>query len=163
MITIVAAMDENQVIGYQNQLPWHMPADLAHFKQVTMGHVIVMGRKTYESIGKPLPGRTNVVLTRRTDYEAPGCTMFHDVDSVLAKFAGQDVDIIGGAEIIQLFWPYTDRLELTFIHHTFPGDVHFPSWNREEWKELSRHTYAPDEKNPYPYTFAKYERKSVPL
>ncbi|BAU27309.1 dihydrofolate reductase [Aneurinibacillus soli] len=163
MITIVAAMDENRVIGYQNQLPWHMPADLAHFKKVTMGHVIVMGRKTYESIGKPLPGRTNVVLTRRIDYEAPGCTILHDVDSVLAKFARQDVDIIGGAEIIQLFWPYIDRLELTFIHHTFSGDVHFPSWNRTEWNEFSRHSHAPDEKNPYPYTFATYEQKPVPL
>lgn len=159
MITIVVAMDENQVIGYQNKLPWHMPADLTHFKQVTMGHVIVMGRKTYEAIGRPLPGRTNVVLTRQSDYEAPGCTILHDADSVLQQFTGQNIDIIGGADIIRLFWSYIDRLDLTFIHHTFPGDTYFPEWNRAEWNETSRRTHASDEENRYSYTFATYERK----
>lgn len=159
MITIVVAMDENGVIGYQNRLPWHMPADLAHFKKVTMGHVIVMGRKTYEAVGRPLPGRTNVILTRQAEYTAPGCTVLHDADSVFQQFTGQNIDIIGGADIIRLFWPYIDRLELTCIHHTFPGDTYFPEWNREEWEEISRCTHAPDEKNVYAYTFATYKRK----
>ncbi|WP_047152108.1 dihydrofolate reductase [Aneurinibacillus tyrosinisolvens] len=159
MISIVVAMDQNRVIGKDNRLPWHLPADLAYFKAVTIGHVIVMGRKTYEAIGKPLPGRENVVLTRDQAYEAEGCIIVHSVGEALSAFDGKQIDVIGGAQIIAQFLPYTDTIYLTLIEESFEGDTFFPEISEEEWKLVSRKAGIKDEKNPYTYYFLVYKRK----
>ncbi|MBN6186118.1 dihydrofolate reductase [Aneurinibacillus sp. BA2021] len=158
MISIVVAMDKERVIGKDNRLPWHLPADLKHFKNITMGHAIVMGRKTYESIGRPLPGRTNVILTQNRDYQAEGCLVMHTVQDVLQRFSDEPVDIIGGAQIVDLFLPYADTLQLTVIDASFPGDVYFPEINLEEWRLVSREKGIKDEANPYDYYFLTYQR-----
>ncbi|WP_027417952.1 dihydrofolate reductase [Aneurinibacillus terranovensis] len=159
MVSIVVAMDKNRVIGKDNKLPWHLPADLAYFKSITMGHVIVMGRKTHDSIGRPLPGRKNVVLTRDKTYAAPGCMIMHSVQDVLVKFGDEVIDVIGGAEIIAQFLPYTDKLYMTRIEETFDGDVFFPQINRDDWELISKEKGTTDEKNPYTYDFFVYQRK----
>lgn len=145
MISFVVAMDENRAIGKDNDLPWYLPNDLKHFKNVTMGKPIVMGRKTYESIGKPLPGRENIVVTRDDNYQAEGTTIVHSVDDVLKKDA-EELCVIGGTEIFKLFMPVADRLYVTEIHHTFDADTYFPEINRDEWREVSRKPGILDEK-----------------
>ncbi|WP_286887431.1 dihydrofolate reductase [Aneurinibacillus sp. UBA3580] len=159
MISIVVAMDRNRVIGKENRLPWHLPADLKHFKNLTMGHVIVMGRKTHEAIGRPLPGRTNVVLTQNPDYRAEECVVLHSVDEVLTRFKGEPIDVIGGAQIIKLFLPYVDTLHLTIIEASFEGDVYFPEIDITEWKLVSKQKGIKDEKNPYDYYFLTYKKQ----
>lgn len=157
MISFVVAMDENRAIGKDNDLPWYLPNDLKHFKNVTMGKPIVMGRKTYESIGKPLPGRENIVVTRDEHYQAEGTTVVHSVDEVLKKEA-EELCVIGGTEIFKLFMPVADRLFVTEIHHTFDADTYFPEINRDEWREVSREPGFVDEKNKYPHDFVVYEK-----
>jgi dihydrofolate reductase len=157
MISFVVAMDENRAIGKDNDLPWYLPNDLKHFKNVTMGKPIVMGRKTYESIGKPLPGRENIVVTRDEHYQAEGTTVVHSVDEVLKKEA-EELSVIGGTEIFKLFMPVADRLYVTEIHHTFDADTYFPEINRDEWREVSREPGIVDEKNKYPHDFVVYEK-----
>ncbi|MBD7962857.1 dihydrofolate reductase [Fictibacillus norfolkensis] len=157
MISFVVAMDENRAIGKDNDLPWYLPNDLKHFKNVTMGKPIVMGRKTYESIGKPLPGRENIVVTRDEHYQAEGTTVVHSVDEVLKKEA-EELCVIGGTEIFKLFMPVADRLYVTEIHHTFDADTYFPEINRDEWREVSREPGIVDEKNKYPHDFVVYEK-----
>ena len=157
MISFVVAMDENRAIGKDNDLPWYLPNDLKHFKNVTMGKPIVMGRKTYESIGKPLPGRENIVVTRDEHYQAEGTTVVHSVDEVLKKEA-EELCVIGGTVIFKLFMPVADRLYVTEIHHTFDADTYFPEINRDEWREVSRESGTVDEKNKYPHDFVVYEK-----
>ncbi|WP_416729410.1 dihydrofolate reductase [Fictibacillus sp. JL2B1089] len=157
MISFVVAMDENLAIGKDNDLPWYLPNDLKHFKNVTMGKPIVMGRKTYESIGKPLPGRENIVVTRDENYQAEGTTVVHSVDEVLKKET-EELCVIGGTEIFKLFMPVADRLYVTEIHHTFDADTYFPEINRAEWREVSREPGIVDEKNKYPHDFVVYEK-----
>lgn len=157
MISFVVAMDENRGIGKDNDLPWYLPNDLKHFKKTTMGKPIVMGRKTYESIGKPLPGRENIVVTRDDNYEAEGTTIVHSIDEVLAIDA-DEICVIGGTEIFKLFMPVADRLYVTEIHHTFDADTYFPELDEEEWKEVSRESGTVDEKNKYPHDFVVYEK-----
>jgi dihydrofolate reductase len=157
MISFVVAMDENRAIGKDNDLPWYLPNDLKHFKKTTMGKPIVMGRKTYESIGKPLPGRENIVVTRDQSYEAEGTTIVHSVDEVL-QINAEEVCVIGGSEIFKQFLPVADRLYITEIHHTFEADTYFPELNDNEWKELSRTEGIVDEKNKYPHEFVVYEK-----
>jgi dihydrofolate reductase len=160
MISIVVAMDQNRVIGKDNRLPWHLPADLAHFKRLTMGHVIVMGRKTYEAIGRPLPGRTNVVLTQNVNYTAEGCIVVYSVREVLERFSSEPIDVIGGAQIISLFLPFIDMMHLTIIEAEFPGDVYFPEINMAEWELISKQKGIKDAKNPYDYYFFTYKKRT---
>ncbi|EKN68347.1 dihydrofolate reductase [Schinkia azotoformans] len=160
MISIVVAMDKNRVIGKNNQLPWHLPADLAFFKKVTMGKAIVMGRKTYESIGRPLPGRENIILTKNREYQTEGCTIIHSIDDVfdIEKIANGEVCVIGGAEIFKEVLTSTDRLYITEIDHEFEGDTYFPLVRESDWTLISKEKGPKDEKNPYDYYFAIYER-----
>jgi dihydrofolate reductase len=157
MISFVVAMDENRAIGKDNDLPWYLPNDLKHFKKTTMGKPIVMGRKTYESIGKPLPGRENIVVTRDQSYEAEGTTIVHSVDEVL-QLNAEEICVIGGSEIFKQFLPVADRLYITEIHHTFDADTYFPELSADEWKEVSRTEGIVDEKNKYPHEFVVYEK-----
>ena len=161
MVSIIVATAEDNVIGKDNQLIWHLPADLKHFKQLTMGHPILMGRKTYESIGKPLPGRTSIIITRQEDFQAEGCIVVHSVQEAIAKAKELDdqVYIIGGAEIYKQALPLTDCIELTKIHHHFEGDTYFPEIKESEWEVVAEENHTPDEKNKYNYTFLTLKRK----
>lgn len=158
-LAIVVAMDKNRVIGKNNQLPWHLPADLKHFKDVTMGKPIIMGRKTYESIGKPLPGRRNIIISRQKNLTIPGCEIFYSMDSALTALKmSEEVMIIGGAMIFQAILPRVTHLYLTIIHHAFEGDVFFPKLVESEWQEVSREDHSPDEKNCFAYSFVEMVR-----
>lgn len=162
MISLIWAMDENRVIGYHNQLPWRLPEDLKFFKRMTMGHPIAMGRKTYESIGKPLPGRENIVITRDDNYELEGCTVMHSIEDLLAYTAlnkSEEVFVIGGAEIFKEVLPHADKLYLTMIHHQFEGDTFFPVFDIDKWELETRENGLKNEKNPYDYEFLIYKRK----
>jgi dihydrofolate reductase len=160
IVSIIAAMDRNRLIGSNNQLPWHLPADLAHFKQVTMGKPIIMGRKTYESIGRPLPGRTNIVLTRSADYRAEGVLMAHTLEQALDCVSEEDeVMIIGGSTIYELALPRADRLYLTYVESTCEGDAWFPEFDIEHWRVVASEQHRADEKNSSDYCFVNYERK----
>ena len=159
MISLIAAMDENRLIGKNNDLPWRLPADLAYFKKVTMDHTVVMGRKTFESIGKPLPGRENVIVTSQQDYKVEGATVVHSIDELLALDTNsKELFIIGGAHLYEQNLPYADRLYLTEIQEQFEGDAYFPAFNQSEWNVISKEQGVKDEKNPYPYFFTVYER-----
>lgn len=160
VISAIVAMAENRVIGAKNQLPWHLPADLAHFKSITTGHPILMGRKTYESIGKPLPNRTNIIMTRDPYYQVDHCIVVSSIDDAIAAASDehQEFFIIGGAEIYQQLLPSIQRLYLTLIHQEFEGDVYFPELNMSEWEEISRAAHTADEKNVYAYSFIVLER-----
>ncbi|MFD1707214.1 dihydrofolate reductase [Siminovitchia sediminis] len=161
MISFLWAQDENGLIGNQNKLPWHLPADLKYFKKITMGHPIVMGRKTYESIGKPLPGRTNIILTTDLSYQAEGCLIFHTKEELLDWIDNDksEVFITGGSEIFKLFMDQADRLYVTKIKGVFKGDTYFPDINWEEWRLLSSEKGPKDDKNPHDYEFQVYERE----
>ena len=157
-VSIVVAIAENYAIGKNNQLLWYMPADLRHFKQITTGHTVIMGRKTYDSVGKPLPNRRNIIVTRQ-DIQIEGCEVVKSVDEALELCAGEEeVFIVGGAEIYKLAMNKTDRIYLTIIHHSFDADTLFPEIDYMEWKETSREDHQPDEKNKFPYSFITLER-----
>ncbi|OHB10627.1 MAG: dihydrofolate reductase [Candidatus Zambryskibacteria bacterium RIFCSPLOWO2_12_FULL_45_14] len=162
MISIIVAIADNRVIGDKNKLPWYLPADLKHFSTVTKPHTVIMGRKTYESIvarlGKPLPDRTNIIVTRHMDFNAPGCIVVNSVEDALTQ-PGENKFIIGGEEIYKLFLPYTERLLITHVHANIPGDTKFPDYNKSEWVEVSREDHLKDEKNQHDYSFTVYERK----
>jgi len=158
IVSIIVAIGENNAIGKNNQLLWHMPNDLKHFKDVTSGSTIIMGRKTFDSVGKPLPKRRNIVVTRQ-DITIPGCEVVKSIEDGLALCKGEDeVFIGGGAEIYKLAMHLTDRIYLTIIHKSFDADTFFPEIERKEWKEVSREDYQPDEKNLLPYSFITLER-----
>jgi dihydrofolate reductase len=160
IISLVVAMDRNRLIGRNQQLPWRLPADLRHFKEITMGKPILMGRKTWESIGRPLPGRTNVVVTRSTDFQAPGCIVFHSIEEALAAVGNyKEVMVIGGAHIYQQLLPRAERIYLTLVDHAFAGDTWFPELDERDWKETSRQDHDPDQKNPYRYSFVQLQRR----
>jgi len=161
IIALISAMSRNRVIGMNNALPWRLPADLKHFKQITLGKPVLMGRKTYESIGKPLPGRTNIIISRGSDYQVPGCIVAHSIDAALAAAAGNDeVMVIGGAALYEQMLPRADRLYLTLIDEDFKGDAWFPEINRAQWQEQERVDHAPDAANPYHYSFLMLQRMS---
>jgi len=161
MIAFVVAVAENGVIGRDNQLIWHLPADLRHFKELTLGHPIIMGRRTFESIGRPLPGRTNIVVTRHLDWQAKGCTTAYSVPTALelAQQSDEQVFVIGGAEIYRQALPAADTIYLTEVHHSFEGDVIFPEINHSEWRESTRERHEPDEKHAYAYSFVTLQRR----
>lgn len=162
MITsIIVAVSQNNVIGKDNQLPWHLPADLQYFKRLTMGHHIIMGRKTYESIGKNLPGRTFIVITKNKEFKAEGCFVVHSLDEalLLAKTRNEsEAFIIGGAEIFNLSMGKADKIYLTKICQDFEGDTFFPEFNPALWREIKRENFEPDEKNKYFYSFNEIEK-----
>jgi len=160
-ISIIVALDEGLVIGNEGGMPWHLPADLKVFKAATMGKPIIMGRSTYESIGKALPGRTSIVITRNTDFEAEGCRVAHSIEEALdiAKAeSAEEAMIIGGGALYQQTIDITDRLYLTRIAAHLVGDTHFPVINVEEWQEVSREEYAADGKNPFDLSFVVLDR-----
>ena len=161
MIAIIVAAAENNVIGKDNGLIWHLPADLRHFKQITMGHPMLMGRKTYESIGKPLPGRTSIIITTQEDYTAEGCLVTHTLEEAIeqAQQLDEEICIVGGAEIYKQALPLVDTIYLTRVHHTFEGEVYFPELNEAEWETLEQEHHEPDEKNKYNYSFVTLKRK----
>lgn len=163
MISFLWAQDKNGLIGKNNELPWRLPADLKYFKETTMGHPIVMGRKTYESIGKPLPGRTNIILTRDENYQAEGCLVIHTKEDLLKwiRKSGDEVFITGGSEVFSLFMQEADRLYVTQIHEVFEGDTHFPSVDWDNWKLISEKKGSKDEKNPYDFEYLVYKRKQM--
>lgn len=157
-VSIIVAIGENHAIGKNNQLLWHMPNDLKHFKDITSGRTIIMGRKTFDSVGKPLPRRRNIVVTRQ-DITIPGCEVVKSIEDGLALCKNEDeVFIGGGAEIYKLAMHLTDRIYLTIIHKSFDADTFFPEIDKTEWKEVKREDFEPDEKNPLPYSFITLER-----
>ncbi|CAI6279150.1 dihydrofolate reductase [Bacillus subtilis] len=161
MISFIFAMDANRLIGKDNDLPWHLPNDLAYFKKVTSGHSIIMGRKTFESIGRPLPNRKNIVVTSAPASEFPGCTVVSSLKDVLDICSGsEECFVIGGAQLYTDLFPYADRLYMTKIHHEFEGDRHFPEFDESNWKLVSSEQGIKDEKNPYDYEFLMYEKKN---
>lgn len=160
MISLIAAMGNNRVIGNKGKIPWYLPADFAHFKKTTMGHPVIMGRTTFESIGKPLPGRTNIVLTTRP-LSQEGIVVFADLSSAVAyaKTLSPKVFVIGGARVYAEALPIADRLHLTRIDGLFDGDTFFPEIYEDEWAEHSKTTYGKDTQNTHSMTFVVYERK----
>ena len=159
-ISIVAAMGNKRVIGIENRLPWRLPADMKHFRAVTMGKSVLMGRKTFESIGKPLAGRTNIVVTQDRSFHPAGISVVHSIDEALAEGAvAGEIMVIGGASFYTQLLPRAQRLYLTEIHHDFAGDAFFPDWDPGEWREVARDNHVPDEDNPYPYSFVTLERQ----
>jgi dihydrofolate reductase len=157
-ISFIFAMDRNRAIGVNNKLPWHLPGDLKFFKNVTMGHPILMGRKTYESIGKPLPGRRNVILTQNTAYQAEGCEVIHSVDEAIEAFRDQELFVIGGAEIFKLFTSHVNRMYITYIEDEFEADTFMSDLDLSNWTLVSSEQGERNEKNPYEYYFRIYER-----
>jgi dihydrofolate reductase len=158
-ICLIAALAANRVIGNNNALPWRLPADLARFKALTMGHPVVMGRKTYESIGKPLPGRRNLVISRNRDYSAPGCEVVHSLDDAIAACRGaREIFVIGGAELYRESLPRAHRLEITEIRAGFEGDATFPEVTQGQWRETAREIHSDEAGIPFRYDFARYER-----
>jgi dihydrofolate reductase len=158
LLTAVFAASDNDVIGRDNALPWHLPADFAHFRRVTMGKPILMGRRTYQSIGRPLPGRRNLVLSRG-DFVAPGVETVHSIEEALALVAGEpELANIGGAEVLRLALPRTGRIYLTRVHATVEGDTFLPELPAAEWREVAREERAADERNAYAMSFITLDR-----
>lgn len=165
-ISIIVAVSINGVIGKDNKLPWHLPADMAFFKEKTNGHCVITGRKNYESIPekyRPLPNRTNIVITRQKDYKAPGAIVVHSIEEAMVeaqKTSHPEIFIIGGAEIYNqaLALDFVDTIYLTQIHYVFEGDTYFPELHGEAWHEIANEDFVADEKNVYAYSFNKYIR-----
>jgi dihydrofolate reductase len=164
LISIIAALSQNHVIGRNNALPWHLPDDMKHFMQTTQGHYVIMGRKNYQSIPekfRPLPNRVNIVVTRQRDFDAPGCHVVHSLSEAisLAKAAGQKgIFLIGGSEIYQEGINLADRMFLTEIKAEIEGDVYFPTFKKSEWREISRQYHACDDRHLFAFDFVLYER-----
>lgn len=159
--SIVVAMGRSRAIGNSGDLPWHQRADLQHFRKITMGKPILMGRRTHDSIGRALPGRQNIVLSRDENYEAvEGCTVVHDLDTALLAADGAEIMIIGGADIFATTLPRTQKIYLTEIDAKVEADTFFPEFDREKWIEVSRESYPADEQNDYAYSFVELVRMS---
>ena len=162
-ISILVAMAKNRVIGRNNALPWRLPPDLKRFKELTMGHHIVMGRKTYESIGRPLPGRTSVIITRQPDYQVPGTIVVASIDQALkvcsaGKEVDQEIFVIGGAQIYRQSLGLCQRIYITEIQQEFDGDTLFPELNQQEWREISREKYRLNDGDGLEYHFVVLDR-----
>lgn len=158
-LSIVVAISENNAIGKDNQLLWHLPADLKHFKEITTGHPIIMGRKTYDSIGRPLPNRRNIVITRQKDLNLPSIEVVNSLDEAIKLCQNEnEVFIIGGAEIYKHAIAITNNIYLTTVHQNYEADVFFPHLDKSEWKEIEREHHQHDEKNSVAYTFSTLQR-----
>lgn len=165
MLSLIVATSENNVIGHLNKIPWYMPRDLKHFSDVTKGHTVIMGRNTYESIvarlGKPLPDRTNIIVTRQTNFIAPGCIVVHSLEEALKKAASQnEVFVIGGSQLYTEALPVTDKIYRTLIHTSIEGDAFFSVLNRADWKLVESKFEAKDDKNPFDASYEVYIRKT---
>src|SRR6187402_1762920 len=164
IISLIAALSENRVIGKNNDLPWHLPDDMKYFMQTTKGHYVIMGRKNYDSIPekfKPLPNRTNIVVTRQPDFRAPGCIVVNTLEEAvkIARNNGEkETFIIGGAEIYNLGFSLADKLYITEINTVLDGDTHFPEFNKKDWKEISRVHHSNDERHAFDFDFVVYEK-----
>lgn len=162
MLKILVAFDENRVIGKNNTLIWHLPADLKRFKTLTTGHVIIMGRKTFESIGKPLPNRTSIVISRQADLQIDGAIIAHSIEEAILKaksITREDIFIVGGAEIYALSLPLADQILVTQLHDIFEGDAYFPEIPMETFEVTEKERGITDEKNAYQYSYITYTRK----
>jgi len=160
ILTSLVAVSENNVIGKDNDLIWHLPKDLKHFKTLTTGHTMIMGRKTWEAIGaKPLPKRKHIVITRNDGYKAEGAIVVTSVSEALKHIEGDEqAFIIGGAEIFNLTMSIVNRIEITYVHHTFEGDTFFDDLKKEDWELVWKKKFFKDKKHKYDFTFARYER-----
>jgi len=161
MITIIAAIGLNNELGKDNYLIWHLPADLKRFKKVTTGHAIIMGRKTFESIGKPLPNRRSIIITRNILYKKEGCEVVHSLEDAIKLIQDQEhAFIIGGAQIYReaIEKKLVDQLDITKVHQNFDADVFFPTLELSSWEEISEETFLPDDKNKYTYSFLSYKK-----
>jgi dihydrofolate reductase len=160
IVTLIVAVADSGVIGHDNALPWHLPDDLKRFKRLTLGKPVVMGRKTFESIGKPLPGRQNIVVTRDANYQREGITVVHGVDAALEAAAGQaEIMVIGGAELFRLFLPLASRVHVTRVHGDIAGDVKWPPLDVREWKVVESERHETDERHIYAMTFEVWEKR----
>ena len=158
-ISIVAALARNRAIGRGNAMPWHLPEDLKRFKRLTMGHAVIMGRKTFESIGSPLPGRNNIVITRSNSWSASGCAVAHTLEAaLLAASNEEEAFVIGGAQVYALALPLALRLHMTEIERDFDGDTFFPEFDRSRWREVSRERRSSRAAEGFDYAFVDYER-----
>ena len=158
-LTIIAAMSQNRVIGRNNDLAWHLPDDLKRFKDLTRGHHVIMGRKTFESVGRPLPGRTNIVVTNQKDYKAPGCIIVHTLKEAIQKAENDSQPfVIGGGKIYAL--PISDTLELTYIHAEVEGDTYFPEVDTNKWQIVAKESHQADDQHEYAFDFLTYQRVS---
>ena len=163
LISLIVAMAQNGVIGRDNSLPWRLPEDLKRFRAFTLGKPILVGRKTFESIGRPLPGRTNLVLTRDRGWFAPGVIVVHSVEEALAQVgSGQELVVVGGAEIYRFVLPFARRIYLTHVHADVPGDITFPEFDPTQWADVEWTSQPADESHAYPLTFVTLERRNAP-
>ncbi len=167
VVSLIVAMDANRVIGRNNQLPWYLPNDLKYFKTVTMGKPIIMGRKTFQSIGKPLPGRANIVVSRNPEFTAEGISVVNDIDDAVKLGSDiafgdgvSEVMVIGGAQLYQAVLPRAGRLYLTRVHASVEGDAWFPALDWAQWVEVAREDHEAEGRNPYDYSFLVFDRKS---
>jgi len=161
IVSAIVATAKNGVIGHNNEIPWYLPADLAYFKRTTINHPVIMGRNTFHSIGRPLPKRTNIVITRDPFFSADGILVAHDLEGALSlaeQTGAEEAFIIGGGQIYRNSMEYWDKIYLTEVDMTVDGDTFFPETNPEEWREISRETHTPDEKNEHPYSFVVLQR-----
>jgi dihydrofolate reductase len=158
-ISLIVAMASNRVIGINGQMPWHLSADLKKFKQITFGHPILMGRKTYESIGRPLPGRCNIIISRNAGYQVAGCEVFSDISAAIASCNEmEELFVIGGAAFYEAMLPKADFIYLTEIHKEFAGDTYFPEINCQEWQEIERLDINNDASVDFSYSFLKLQK-----
>lgn len=158
MITLIAAMGKNRAIGLAGRMPWHLPAELQHFKQATMGKAIVMGRKTWQSIGRPLPGRQNIVISRNTSFTAVGADVAGSLEAALEISGSEDVMVIGGGQLYCLALPYADRMILTLIDIEPAADTWFPHWDSGQWEVLKEQNFQADDKNGLAYRIVEFAR-----
>ena len=159
-LSLIVARAANGTIGLNGDMPWHLPEDLRHFKTVTMGHPVIMGRVTHESIGRPLPGRTNIVVSRREGWKAEGCLTARSLEEALSLLEpGTHAFVIGGAQIYAQALPLADRFYLTRVFRAYEGDTHFPEWDEAQWRLLSSESFASGANYPYPFAFETYERR----
>jgi dihydrofolate reductase (trimethoprim resistance protein) len=160
LISIIAAMDNNRVIGKNNDIPWRLPKEWQYVRKTTMGHPIIMGRKNYESIGRVLPGRRNIILTRDQAYSAEGCEIVHSAEDAIKVCQNEDeIFVFGGEQVYNLFLPYVGKMYITIIDYEFDGDTYFPKVNFEEWNEVFVQKGITDKENPYSYYYYVYEKR----
>jgi dihydrofolate reductase len=162
LISLIVAMAQNGVIGRDNALPWRLPADLKRFKAFTLGKTVLMGRKTFESIGRPLHGRDNLVLTRDRRWLASGVIVVHSVEQALTQAGDKELVAIGGAQIYRLLMPFARRIYLTHVHADVPGDTFFPDFDPTQWDDVECRMHPADEEHAYPVTFVTLERRNAP-
>jgi len=162
MISFLVAMDQNHVIGHKNDMPWHLPLDLKFFRELTTGHTIIMGRKTFDSIGRVLPNRENVVITRQTQDFPEGIKVIHDLNKIYEwdrAYPDEEYFVIGGGHIFEQVLPHADRMYITLIEDEFEGDTYFPQFNEDDWILTKKEKGIKNDENPYDYYFLQYDRK----